>query len=272
MILVSKSQFSQQRPLLRVCTISKNEFKKCRDWQKAVAGIYSLDYDLECHQTDGKHQCMQMIEDQKVDLVGLDPGEVYIAGRYHSLVPILYEQYAPTNQTGFYAVAVVKTSEPNPILDLKDLRNRKACFGGVGQIAGWVLPIVQLLEKNLIDVVDCNNIIQNAANFFAPSCAPNALIDKNNPIGTNPQSMCSLCAGGKCEGNDLYANSDGALLCLTSGGGEVAFVRHTAVEQLVRTGRFRRQDFQLLCPNGLRNSVDSYQQCNWGFSSPNAIV
>lgn len=214
---------------------------------------------------------MQLIEDQKADLVSLDPGEVYIAGRYHSLVPIVYEQYTPNNQTGYFAVAVLKSNSRSYINELKDLRSRKACFSGVGQIAGWVLPIVQLLQNDLIDIIDCNNIIQNAANFFGKSCAPNALIEKNNPIGTNPQSICSLCASGTCAGNDIYASSEGALLCL-SNGGDVAFVRHNSVDQLVKTGRFKRQEFELLCPNGGRSSVDNFVQCNWGYVPPNAMV
>ena len=260
-----------QRTTLKYCTISINEQKKCQDWARIVSQTNVLEYNIDCFQAVGKDQCMQLIEDQKADFVSLDPGEVYIAGRYHSLVPIVYEQYQPNNQTGYFSVAVVKANSYSYIRDLKDLRGRKACFSGVGQLAGWVIPIVQFLENDLIDIIDCNNIIQNTANFFGSSCAPNALIDKNNPIGTNPQSICSLCASGMCAGNDLYSNSEGALLCLVNGG-DVAFVRHTTVDQLVKTSRFRKQEFELLCPNGARVSVDNYVQCNWGSVPPNAIV
>ena len=267
-IIVVRSQ-RNQRPKLKYCTISNNEHKKCKDWSRAISSAYSLEYNIECHQTNGKDQCMQLIEDQKMDLVSLEPGEVYIAGRYHSLVPIVHETYMTSNLT--YSVAVVKSSSFSYIRDLKDLRSRKACFSGVGQIAGWMYPIVQLLEKDLIDVIDCNNIIQNAANFFGSSCAPNALIDKNNPIGTNPQSICTLCASKDCSGNDLYAHSEGALHCLMNSG-DVAFVRHSAIDQLIRTARFKRQDFELLCPSGTRMSIENYGQCNWGVVPPNAIV
>lgn len=267
----SQQRRTPQRPILKYCTISAHEQAKCQDWARAVTQIFSFEYDIECRRAEGKDQCMQLIEDQQADIVSLDSGEMYIAGRYHSLVPIVYEQYAPNNQTGYFAVAVVKANANTNIHQLKDLRGRKACFSGVGQLAGWILPIVRLLEENLIDIIDCNNIIQNAANFFGMSCAPNALIDKNNPIGTNPQSICALCASGSCAGNDVYAHSEGALHCLASGG-DVAFVRHSTVDQLVRTGRYKRQEFALLCPNGGRASIDNYVQCNWGFVPPDAIV
>lgn len=256
--------------MLKYCTISIYEQRKCLEWSQQVSLVPYFEFELECVQADDKDSCMRLIEDQKADLVLIDPGEVYISGRYHSLVPILYEQYGPNNRTGYFAVSVVKTDSQSYIRDLKDLRGKKACFPGVGQLGGWVLPINKLLDLDLIDIIDCNNVIQNAANFFGPSCAPNSLIDKNNPIGSNPRSMCSICASEKCSGGDLYANFEGALLCLLNGG-EVAFVKHNTVDQLVRTGRFRRQEFELLCPNGVRTSLENYLQCNWGYVPSHAI-
>lgn len=36
-----------------------------------------------------------------------------------------------------------------------------------------------------MEIIDCNNHVKNAINFFGESCAPNALNDKYNPIGDN---------------------------------------------------------------------------------------
>lgn len=38
---------------------------------------------------------MSLIDVEKADLLTLDPGEIYIAGRYNSLVPIMAERYGP---------------------------------------------------------------------------------------------------------------------------------------------------------------------------------
>ena len=241
---------SSQKQTLKYCTINNNELNKCRDWSRAVDDNYRFQFRLECIEADNKDHCMQLIEIQKAHLVSAEPGEIYIAGRYHSLVPIVYEQYgsgggSSTNQsnTGYYAVAIVKANSYTYIQQPKDLRNKNACFSGVGQLAGWILPIIKLLEMDLIDTIDCNNIIQNAANFFNESCAPNALIDKNNPIGTNPQKICLLCESKKCSGNDFYANFEGALNCLRNKG-DVAFVKHTVVDQLSRIHRTYSKRFQ----------------------------
>jgi len=220
---------------------------------------------------------MNWIENQLAHMVVLDPGEIFVAGRYHSLVPIMYERYNVQKEKGYYSVAVVKTQSASIIRDIRDLRGRRACFTGVGHIAGWVIPMSRLLdEEGLLDIRDCNNMIKSAANFFGDSCAPNSLIDKNNPIGNNPQSMCSLCSAGnpkksKCSGSDTYANFEGAFLCLTNVG-DVAFLKHTTVNQMTRDRRFSKNNYELLCPNGGRRSVDSYQECNWGYVPSHAVV
>ncbi|KAF7490608.1 Melanotransferrin [Sarcoptes scabiei] len=262
---------SQPRPFLRLCTVSENELKKCQQWSNAVEENRMFQFYLRCEIADNKDHCMKLIENQKADFVLAEPGEIYIAGRFHSLVPIVYEQYGPINATGYYAVSVVRTNSRSYIQDLRDLRDKKACFSGVGQLAGWILPIVKLLEMNLIDTIDCNNVIQNAAHFFGSSCAPNALIDKNNPIGTNPQSICSLCDSKKCSGNDLFARSEGTLSCLLRKG-DVAFLKHTVIDRFIKINKHLREEIELFCPNGNRAPLDNYNVCNWGYVPPHAIL
>lgn len=72
--------------------------------------------------------------------MSLDAGEVFIAGRYHSLVPIMQETM-DGGLTDYYAVAVIKKNTMNDVYHLRDLRNKKACFSYVGSQAGWNLPI-----------------------------------------------------------------------------------------------------------------------------------
>ena len=38
-------------------------------------------------------ECMRMVDQDQADLVVLDPGLTFIAGRFHSLVPIMQEVY-----------------------------------------------------------------------------------------------------------------------------------------------------------------------------------
>jgi len=45
------------------------------------------------------------------------------------------------DSVNYYAVAAVKKGSLSEVRTLKDLRNKKACFAGVGTQAGWVIPI-----------------------------------------------------------------------------------------------------------------------------------
>lgn len=83
---------------------------------------------------------MTLLDEEKVHLTNLDPGQVFIAGRYHSLIPIAQE----INEGGFkfyYAVAVIKKNTLRDVTSLRDLRGKKACFSEVGSLAGWVIPV-----------------------------------------------------------------------------------------------------------------------------------
>jgi len=95
-------------------------------------------------QAHNKDECMVMLDNNLADVTTLDPGEVFVGGRYHSLVPIMSEVYrvegfAAGTSDRMYAVAVVKRSLT--FNSLHDLRGKKACFAGVGTLAGWVIPI-----------------------------------------------------------------------------------------------------------------------------------
>ncbi|XP_054168696.1 melanotransferrin-like [Oppia nitens] len=263
------------------CTISVEEQRKCEHWSEAIrsvtrTSVNAFEYELDCKMASDKDQCMNWIESLIAHLTVLDPGELFTAGRYHSLVPIMYELYGSTKEKGYYSVAVVKTQSSSYIRDLRDLRGKKACFTGVGHLSGWVIPISRLLDEELFDIRDCNNIIRSAASFFGDSCAPNSLIDKNNPIGNNPLSICSLCSAAdpdksKCSGNDIFANFEGAFQCL-SRVGDVAFLKHTTINEISRYKNINKNDYELLCPNGGRRPINAYQDCNWGYVPSHAIV
>jgi melanoma-associated antigen p97 len=104
----------------------------------------------------------------------------------------------------YYAVAAVKKGSLSDVRTLKDLRNKKACFAGVGTQAGWVIPIdvvrkqffinltalsniynfyLKIMKEGGLSIVDCNNHVKSAIEYFGPSCAVNSLADKYNPIG-----------------------------------------------------------------------------------------
>ncbi|GAB0092188.1 Transferrin [Sergentomyia squamirostris] len=263
------------------CTTSREEQWKCQNFTMALQRDFALfddDYfNVTCHQAFDKDECIILIDQEKAHITSLDPGEVFQAGRYNSLVPILQETYEGGFKN-YYAVAVIKTGTLTDVHALRELRGKKACFAGVGSQAGWTIPIYKLLNSGDMEIVDCNNHVKSAINFFGPSCAVNALVNKNNPIGDNSDKLCNICTGvvpgGKCTSQDPYAGFDGAFRCLLEAG-DIAFLKHTTVKEMISSKGFKsitEDRFELFCPDGQKRPVSSYRECNWGLVPSNAIV
>lgn len=72
--------------------------------------------------------------------MSLDAGNVFIAGRYHSLIPIMQESFEG-GFVNYYAVAVVKVGTLPDVSSIRQLRGKKACFPDVGSQAGWTIPV-----------------------------------------------------------------------------------------------------------------------------------
>lgn len=138
------------------CTVTKSEQKKCENLAHAIERdkirIRSEYYRLNCTQAFSKDECMTLLDEEKVHVTTLDAGEVFIGGRYHSLIPIMQEVYEGGFNT-FYSVAVIKKNTLQDVTSLRDLRGKSACFPNVGSLAGWVKPIhvvrFYFLERNL---------------------------------------------------------------------------------------------------------------------------
>lgn len=95
---------------------------------------------LTCVKAYDTDECIQLIDNDKAHIMSLDAGEVFIAGRYFSLVPIMQETLEG-GLNNYYAVAVVKKGTLTDVHNIRDLRNKKACFSYVGSQAGWNIPI-----------------------------------------------------------------------------------------------------------------------------------
>lgn len=272
--------------ILTWCTTSALEQEKCEKLTKTAIqdkGLFGKDYiELSCKQAFDTEECMSWVDQGTASLLALDAGEVYVAGRMHSLVPIMQELYGH-GEPYQYAVAVVKRGGlPNVqrSTGLLGLRGVKACFPGVGALAGWVMPIHVLIQEGGLKITDCNNHVKSAIAYFGESCAPNSLKDMYNPIGDNSDKLCKLCTGGpgvRCTLADPFAGYEGALKCLVANNsGEIAFVRDTTIQHALLShkilGGITEEQFELICRDGSRAPVTHWENCNWGKVPADAIV
>ncbi|KAJ8941075.1 hypothetical protein NQ318_003256 [Aromia moschata] len=137
---------------------------------------------------------------------------------------------------------------------------------------------MELMKDGGMEIIDCNNHVKTATNYFGPSCAVNCLSDKYNPIGDNSDKLCQLCIGkipgGRCTDSDPYAGYEGAFRCLLEAG-DIAFVKHNTVPELITGMEYAAlspDHFELLCKDGSRRPMNEYLSCNWGKVPSDAVV
>jgi len=276
------------------CTLSQEEYMKCMDLAEATARDQALDdlnfgsyyRPIRCTQPYiSPEDCMKDLDlarPEAPSVMVVDAGDVFVGGRYHSLVPILREVYED-NRDYYHAVAVIKRGsltfeDGKPVRTLSDLRGKHACFAGVGTQAGWTIPLYNMLTKldpatgqTFMPVSDCNNYVRSTSDFFAESCAVNTLTERYNPLGDNSNKLCELCGssdpGVRCTVKDPYAGSQGALRCLMDRG-DIAFVKHNSVSK----SNIPPEELELLCLDGTRRPVSEYEQCSWGTAPGHFVI
>ncbi|CAH1784042.1 unnamed protein product [Owenia fusiformis] len=286
----------QYRIEARWCCINPQELEKCEAMKKAFEDKSAMTTVmppwrapsmaiLTCVRGAHRFDCMMKINNNEADLLTLDAGMGYIAGEYYTMMPIMAEKYESNNPaTGgvkVYSVGVMRKNN-RAVTKNEDLKGKASCHTGTGHGAGWVYPISHLLEQNIMEVTQCNVPVKSAADFFRSMCAPNALQIYFNPFGANPASVCNLCVGqgeDYCSTNDPFAGYQGAFECVSSGAGDIAFLRENTIEQMTKnsSGNVNPSDFDLLCPNNLgqtgsRMGWENYKTCNWGMVPGNIVM
>ncbi|KAA0185776.1 Family S60 non-peptidase ue (S60 family) [Fasciolopsis buskii] len=264
-------------PTMGWCVIDEFEMDKCQRMSSAF-GARSIKPDLSCIQADSVLDCMRLIQDGYADMVTLEAGDLYAAGKYFGLVPIVAENYAVGQH--YYAVAVVKKVNPN--LLVSNWRHRFTCHGGVGKATGWIVPINTVLDTRQVIVLD-GHLIFAYGELISRACIPGILNSPYDRTNTNSLNLCELCIGGnkdRCRRDhlELYYGDAGAFRCLTEGA-DIAFTRHTTVHTNT-AGRnpnywarnLREDDYEILCPDGRRAEVDQWATCNLAKIPSNVVV
>ena len=135
------------------CTTSVAEQYKCQNWTVALERDKALFEDnffnVSCYRGTNNEECIQLIDAEKAHMMSLDAGEVFTAGRYNSLVPIMQEAF-DGGFTNYYAVAVVKVGTIPEVTSIRDLRGKQACFSEVGSQAGWNIPMYVVSINRII--------------------------------------------------------------------------------------------------------------------------
>uniref|UniRef100_A0A673BIN6 Serotransferrin n=1 Tax=Sphaeramia orbicularis TaxID=375764 RepID=A0A673BIN6_9TELE len=159
------------------------------------------------------------------------------------------------SDTCHYAVAVVKKTST---FKIRDLRGKKSCHTGLGDVEGWNIPIGTLVSMDILEWAGVENepLVEAVGKFFLSSCVPGAT-----------GNLCHLCKGDCSKSDrDLYYGDAGALRCLEEDAGEVAFVKHGTVPDSIKA------NYELLCKDNTRAPIDNYKSCHLGRVPAHAVV
>lgn len=236
---------------VRWCVVSDHEAAKCSSFHDNMKNVLPADGpSVTCVMKTSYPECIRDILANKVDAVTIDGALMAEAGLPHySLKLIMAEFYGSKDdpKTHYYAVAVVKKGSG---FQLNQLQGKKSCHSGLGWSAGWYVPLSLLLPSGSLETA--------AATFFSSSCVPCA-DRKAFP------SLCQLCAGKgtdkcACSSREPYFGDSGALKCLQDGAGDVSFMKHLTVFEVLPQ-KADRDQYELLCTDNTRRPVDEYEQC-----------
>lgn len=152
MHLISAKYELNEQPVTDIvwCTKNQEEQYKCLNLTAAIVRDKALFDDsllnLNCFVAYSADECIHHIDRERAHITSLDAGDVFTAGRYNSLIPLLHEKFEG-GFTYYHAVAVVKAGSLPDVTSIRDLRQKKACFPWVGSLAGWIVPIYTVCEN-----------------------------------------------------------------------------------------------------------------------------
>ncbi|XP_072524398.1 transferrin-a [Salminus brasiliensis] len=245
------SQAGRSDLKIRWCLKSDQELRKCSDLTAKAPG-------LVCVKRDSSEECIKAIKDGEADAITLDGGDIYKAGlTNYDLHPIIAEDYGQDSETCYYAVAVVKKGTD---FKFSELRGKKSCHTGLGKSAGWNIPIGTLVSRKQITWagIEDKPVEEAVMEYFSASCAPGA---------TKGSKLCQLCKVDCSRSHkEPYYDYDGAFQCLKAGSGDVAFVKHLTVPAA------EKGNYELLCLDDTRKSIDDYKTCSLARVPAHAVV
>ncbi|VEN49497.1 unnamed protein product [Callosobruchus maculatus] len=201
---------------IKICTTSNIETAKC-SWLVESASVYGVEPDLACIKAENLTQCMKAVDRGAADIVLVPADGVHRAKRDYNLTTLFYETVPDKEK--YLTVAVVRSNE-NDIRTIQDLRSKKACFPTFDGVA-WNTIKQLLFSEGLIE--DCP-LDREMAKFFGASCvsgAPDNL----------PRSLKESCQ------QDAFNGEFGALYCLASGVGDVAFASRNSIYKFIADER-----------------------------------
>ncbi|EDW72577.1 uncharacterized protein Dwil_GK20628 [Drosophila willistoni] len=257
---------------LRVCVVeSRGVYRK----SPKFCPLLERTSNIECVIGVDRLDCVRRIHKGTAHF-GVLTSEDLVAARW-SGVDILVASELRSHDSPFeYEIVAVVHNEAN-IHTVHDLHGAKLCHPGYGLGNHWTDVLANYFEATMVakscdpEISLTEDRIAASAKFFGPSCKAGPWVPdpKQDRILKNRYpSLCEICYDPQsCDNSDKHWGRRGALYCLTSGEGSVAWARLDDVKSHFGFSGIAAQanagEYSFLCPNGHLQPINASQPCVW---------
>ncbi|XP_043276631.1 transferrin-like [Venturia canescens] len=249
---------------------------------------------VSCLRVTDSAECAMRLAEGKADFGVFDAEEMLLAYQFYpdqlKVVSQLRHNERIEEDFEFQSVVVVPASF-DARNGLEGLRNGGLCHPGFSDTQLWNDRVMKFFEKRVV-APDCRgwnrtaaeNEIENLKGFFGQGCRPGEWVaddEEDRRLKSSHHELCELCDDtDNCKyHNSAHHGHFGALECLVSARGKVAYVAYEYVRQFFGLrSNFSLSPlaiplgFQFLCEDGTTRPLTSDDPCGWIRQPWSAIV
>ncbi|XP_063891751.1 transferrin [Helicoverpa armigera] len=287
--MASKIKYIYLLVLACVCVQAKLKYKICvplqhiKLCQKMVNTDTQSKTQIECVAARDRVECLSLVQQRQADIVPVDPEDMYCATKLPNEDFVLIQEYRTDDEPDapFRYEAVIVVHNDLPINNLDQLKGLKSCHTGVGRNVGYKIPLTMLMKRSVFPKMNDHSIspreneLKALSTFFSKSC----IVGKwspdpktNSAWKSQYNQLCSMCEHpDKCDYPDNYSGYEGALRCLATNGGQVAFTKVIYVRKFfglpvgnipAGTAEQNPDGYSYLCVDGSKVPIKS-KACSW---------
>ncbi|XP_011156703.1 transferrin [Solenopsis invicta] len=234
---------------------------------------------IECVIETDRFGCLRRVANGDVDITVLEPEEL-VAIRNYKLYSVLVTNELRLFQDDDHRFEVVAIAYKN-VRRIWDVKGKRLCHPGLDTIDDWT-KIFSTYFENLIIKKECDanmtlfeNRMHALSNYFETACiagpwSADTVFD--HQLKSKYRNLCTSCEKpASCYNTDKYYGREGALMCLTDGMGDVAWVRLRDARVHFKAQMIDTQDYKFLCPDGTTEPLNFKEPCIW-ISKPWPVI
>lgn len=221
--------------------------------------------------------CLEKINQHSADFSFAEPEEMYIASNINNKAFTILKEIRTKDESEaefrYKGVAVIR-NDLN-IKGMSSLKGFKSCHTGIGRSVGYKIPLTKLTKMKVIGPLSDTSIspreneLKALSTFFSKACivgkwAPDEAT--NQRLKRQYSNLCALCEHPDiCDYPDENSGYEGALNCLTKGGGDIAWTKTMYVDKyftLKGEKSNSAENYAYLCPDGKKIPLGE-SPCTW---------